>query len=105
MNERVYQSKLIKEIKRRMPDAFVLKNDPEYLQGVPDLTVLQGNNWAWLEVKGSLQAKSQPNQEFYVEKANELSFGAVICPENEGEVLDALQSAFQSYRPARVPER
>ena len=40
MLERDFQSKLIKEIKIRLPGALVLKNDANYKQGVPDLLIL-----------------------------------------------------------------
>ena len=35
-----FQSKLIKEIKTIFPGSFVLKNDPNYIQGFPDLLIL-----------------------------------------------------------------
>jgi hypothetical protein len=49
-----------------------------------------------LEVKASLQAKRRPNQDYYVNSLNKMSFAALICPENEEEVLIALQEAFAS---------
>ena len=96
MLESQYQAKLIKELGRRFPGCLVLKNDTDYLQGIPDLTVLYGPFWAMLEVKASSKAPEQPNQRYYVDSANSMSFASFIFPENEKEVLDALQLAFQS---------
>ena len=44
--EREFQAKLIKEIKNKYPGCMVLKNDPNYIQGVPDLLILHGKRWA-----------------------------------------------------------
>jgi len=102
MLERYYQAELIKRIRRRFPDCIILKNDTDYIQGMPDLTILYEDRWAVLEVKASEDARSEPNQDWYVNRLNDMSFAAFIYPENEGEVLDALQQAFRSRRPTRV---
>lgn len=94
--EAVYQAKLIKRIKEILPGAMVLKNDSGYIQGIPDLTVLYKDRWATLEVKRSAKDAHRPNQDYYVESMNDMSFSAFIFPENEREVLDALQRALQS---------
>lgn len=73
---------------------MVLKNDPTYLQGVPDLLVLYKDKWASLEVKKSAKAKHQPNQDYYVDKMNEMSHSAFIYPENKDEVMNDLRKAF-----------
>ncbi len=92
--ERRFQAKLIKEIKERFPGCIVLKNDADYLQGIPDLTILHHDKWATLECKKNASAEKQPNQEYYVGYMNEMSFSRFICPENKEEVLDELQQAF-----------
>lgn len=94
MLENKFQSKLIRELKEEFPGCMVLKNDPTYLQGVPDLIVLYKDKWAALEVKKSAKAKHQPNQDYYVNKMNEMSHSAFIYPENKDEVLDNLRKAF-----------
>jgi hypothetical protein len=96
MLESKYQAGLIIRIRKRLPGCVILKNDSGYMQGVPDLTILYGCMWGVLEVKTSEDAPEEPNQRYYVEKMNEMSFGAFIYPENEEEVLDALQHAFYS---------
>lgn len=105
--ENAYQADLIKEIKRRLPGCFILKNDANYLQGVPDLLVLYNDRWAMLEVKMSSDARLQPNQGHYVHVLGEMSFASFIYPENEEETLDALQHALQSgkRRVSRLPKR
>lgn len=96
MLESVYQARLIKKLNRLFPGCVILKNDSGYLQGIPDLLVLFGDRWAMLEVKPSEDSPAQPNQPYYVDKLDHMSFAAFIYPENERDVLDALQQAFQS---------
>ena len=103
MKESKFQSKLIRELKDRFPGCVVLKNDPNYIQGFPDLTVLYGSKWACLEVKRESKAKRRPNQEFYIRRLNKMSFAAFVSPENKEEVLDGLQLAWQPRRKARLP--
>ena len=79
-----------------MPNSIVMKNDSSYIQGIPDLLILNNNKWAALECKQKEDAKHQPNQEYYVNLMNEMSFAAFIFPENELEVLDALQRSLES---------
>lgn len=87
MLEREFQAKLIKEIKSNLPGCIVMKTDPNYIQGIPDLLILHNNHWASLENKKSKNAKKRPNQQYYVDKMNEMSFSRFICPENKEEVL------------------
>lgn len=75
---------------------MVLKNDPNYLQGVPDLTIFWRDKWATLEVKKSVNASHQPNQDYYVEMMDHMSFSRFIYPENKEEVLYELQQSFGS---------
>lgn len=96
LTETEYQRSLIMKLEMRFPGCVVLKNDPEQLQGVPDLTILYNNRWASLEVKISEKAKYRPNQEHYLHRMDEMSFATTIYPENEEEVLIALEQAFLS---------
>lgn len=94
VREATYQKYLIDKLKNTFPGCMILKNDPQYLQGVPDLLVLYNQRWAMLEVKPSSRARVQPNQTYYVELFDEMSFGAFINPDNEEEIFDELQHAF-----------
>lgn len=94
MKESAFQRKLIKELKERFPGCVVLKNDASYLQGFPDLTVLYGKHWAVLESKRGSNEPHQPNQDYYVDKLNNMSFSRFIEPGNKEEVLSDLQSTF-----------
>ena len=93
--ERDFQAKLIKELKKRFEGCMVMKLDPDYIQGIPDLLVLYKDKWATLECKKSAKASKRPNQEHYVKTMNDMSFSAFIFPENKEEVLDELQQLFE----------
>ena len=92
MVESKFQRELIQDLETMLPGALIFKNESK--QGLPDLTVLYGEHWALLECKKSRDSHHQPNQDYYVEKANEMSFSRFIFPENKQEVLDDLQCAF-----------
>lgn len=94
--ETKFEKKLVKELEKRFPGCMVLKNDANYIQGIPDRIVLYKNKWATLECKKDASASKRPNQAYYVEKMNEMSFSRIIFPENMEEVLDELQQAFES---------
>jgi hypothetical protein len=94
VRENKYQSELIKKISTLFPQSMVLKNDPNYIQGVPDLLVLCDERWAMLEVKASAKASHRPNQEYYVEKLEHIGFARFVYPENEDEVLRDLNQYF-----------
>ena len=94
--ERDFQAKLIRELRTLFPDCFVLKLDANYIQGIPDLLILCRNKWAVLECKRGGSASIRPNQRYYVERMNEMSFARFIYPENKEEVLHDLQQAFRA---------
>lgn len=102
MLERDFQAGLIKKLKDRFEGCIVLKNDPEYRQGIPDLIVLYKDKWAALECKKRRASSHRPNQDYYVNLMNSMSFASFISPDNEKEVLDDLQRAFRVRRTARV---
>lgn len=95
MLENKFQATIIKELKNLFPGSVVLKNDSSYVQGIPDLLVLHDDKWATLEVKKNARAKKQPNQEYYVDKMNEMSFSRFIYPENKEEVMNDLRRLFE----------
>lgn len=87
-----FQDKLRDELKKLFPGCMIFKMDQ--IQGIPDLLILYKNKWASLENKKSANAKRQPNQEYYVNKMNEMSFSRFICPENKDDVLNDLKKIF-----------
>lgn len=91
-----FQDKLIKELESMFPGCIITKLDPTYIQGIPDLLILWKDKWAVLECKKYANARRQPNQPYYVEKMNEMSFASFIYPENKEEVLYELQQAFST---------
>ena len=93
--ESKFQKEFIDEAKTRYPGCVALKNDSSYIQGFPDWTILYKNKWAVLEMKKERGAKKQPNQEYYVETLNDMSFSRFVFPENEEEVIEDLDSLFK----------
>lgn len=102
MRENRFQAELIQDLNHIFIGCVVLKNDANYIQGIPDLTILYKNHWAMLECKRSISEPYQPNQEFYIDELDEMSFARVVCPENKEEVLNELQRAFRIKRPTRI---
>ena len=96
--EKIFQSELIKALRELFPGCIILKNDPTYIQGIPDLLILFEDKWAALEVKKSITASHRPNQEFYVNKMGRMSYANFIYPENKEVVLNELQETFFSRR-------
>lgn len=92
--ERDFQAKLIKDLKNIFKGCIILKNDPSYIQGIPDLIILFEDKWAALEVKKSRTASHRPNQEYYVDLMDGMSFASFIYPENKEEILYELQQSF-----------
>ena len=98
MLENKFQAKLIKKLKNLYPDCTVMKTDPTYIQGIPDLLILYKNKWGSLEVKKDAKATKQPNQEYYVGEMNKMSFSRFIYPENKDEVMDELSRHFNKKK-------
>lgn len=93
--ESAFQARLIKELRDRFPGCLVLKNDPNHIQGIPDLTIFYGKHWATLECKRSSKASHRPNQDYYVKRMREMSYSSFISPDNKEEVLNELQHTFE----------
>ena len=94
MLENRFKTNLINELKEMFPGCMVVHLDPNEIQGIPDLLVLYENKWAALEGKKSANARVRPNQPYYVDLMDSMSFAAFIYPENKDEVLDALYHYF-----------
>jgi len=93
-----FKAFLVKELEELFPGCILLNNDPNDTQGIPDLLILFEDKWAALETKGYKNARRQPNQPWYVDKMNSMSFAAFIEPDNKEEVLNELQRTFRNTR-------
>ena len=89
-----FQKDLMDEIRQEFPGCIITKNDANYIQGFPDWTILYKDKWAVLEAKRDKDAKRQPNQPYYVEKLNGMSYSRFVYPGNKDEVLDGLRKIF-----------
>lgn len=105
MLESTFKTNLKNEIERILPGCIVVHLDPTEIQGIPDMLVLYENRWAALEGKKSANASHQPNQDYYVDLMDRMSFAAFIYPENKEEVLYELQQALCPRRVTRVLRR
>lgn len=93
--ESAFQAKLIKDIKAMLPECVVLKTDANYIQGFPDLLVLNGDRWAALECKATESASHQPNQDWYVNHLRGMSYAAFVFPENKERILHELYESLE----------
>lgn len=97
MKESNFQKKLIDAIMDICPGSIIMKNDANYIQGIPDWTVLLPNGkWVLIECKKSANATRRPNQEFYISWANEHGYGVFASPENFKEVINDIKQASES---------
>ena len=88
-----FQDSLRYELTQRYPESMIFKMDQ--IQGIPDLLILYKNKYAFLENKKSANAKHQPNQDYYVNKLNNMSFARFVFPENRDRVLEELDLYFR----------
>lgn len=103
--ESKFQKDLIEELEMTFPGCLIMKQDATYRQGIPDLLILYKDKWAMLECKRSANAHHQPNQDYYIDICNEMSFARFIYPENKEEVLDDLRTVFKTKRSTRNSRR
>ena len=96
LKESRFQSKLIKKLESKFPNCVVMKNDANYRQGIPDLSIHYKGKTAFLECKDGANAGHQPNQDYWVERLQNQGFYAdFIFPENERRVLGELERSFE----------
>lgn len=103
MLESTFQKKFCDRLREDYPGCVILKNDPNYQQGILDWLMLWGKKWAMFEIKRKEPSDRdfQPNQQWWLETLGGMSFAACVYPENEEEVLRELQQAFQPRRSSR----
>ena len=93
--ERDFQKSFIEELKELFKGCIVLKNDSSYIQAIPDWSIFFKDKWAALEMKRSMKASKRPNQDYYVDLMNKMSFARFVYPENKEEVLNDLKRFFK----------
>lgn len=96
MLENRFKTNLIKDLEDLFPGCIILHMDPNEIQGIPDLLILYKNKWAALEGKKNAYASLRPNQGYYVDIMDQMSFATFIYPENKDAVLDALYLHFNN---------
>ena len=96
MLENRFKTKLVSELKEMFPGCIITHLDPNEIQGIPDLLILYKNKWAALEGKKNARASVRPNQSYYVELMDGMSFASFIYPENKDKVLDELYLYFNN---------
>lgn len=96
MLENKFKTNLIKDLENLFPGCIITHLDPNEIQGIPDLLILYKNKWAALEGKKNKRASVRPNQEYYVELMNKMSYASFIYPENKEVVLNELSQVFES---------
>lgn len=95
MKENAFQKKIIKRIKSGFPKSIILKNDSTYIQGIPDLLILNKSKWAMIEIKKHNKSIFQPNQEYYLDLFNKMSFARMISQDNYEEVIKDVEQFLQ----------
>ena len=105
MLENTFKSRLIKDIVKMFPDCLIIHGDANEIQGIPDILILYKDTWAALEGKKSKDSPYRPNQQYYVDLMNQMSFATFIYPENKEEVLYELQQTFSFRRTTRFSKR
>lgn len=104
MLESRFKSKLCKELYTLFPGCMIIHGDANETQGIPDLIILYEDKWAALEGKRDQDSPHQPNQDYYVDLMNSMSFASFVYPENKREVLDELQQTFLPRRKTRISQ-
>lgn len=94
--ESTIQSRIARKIRDRLHGSCVMINDGNYIQGFPDITVYYKDKFAMLEVKRTRNSEHQPNQDYYIDKFREHVFAEFIYPENEEEILSAMERSLRS---------
>ena len=94
MLENRFKTNLIADLEDMFPGCIVTHLDPNEIQGIPDILILFKDKWAVLEGKKSAKATARPNQPYYVDLMDQMSFARFIYPENREEVLDELWLHF-----------
>lgn len=100
MLESKFKREFLDLVEEAFPGCVIIKLDANDIQGIPDTLILFEDKWATLEFKRSRTASHRPNQPYYVDLLNSMSFAKFVYPENAEEILRGLQHAFS--QPSRL---
>jgi len=103
--ESIFEMKLVQDLMHLYPNAIILKTYPNYIQGFPDRLMLLNDRWAAFEIKSHHNARHQPNQDYYIELLNRMSFASFVYPANREEFFNEIQFALRSVWETRVFKR
>lgn len=95
MLEATFRKKLIDQILREYPGCVVLKTDPSDILSIPDRIILYKDRWAALETKRYTNSSEQPNQDYWVNRLDKMSFAAFVNPSNFKEVLYDMEQSLR----------
>lgn len=104
-DEGKFKADLVEELRELFPEAIITYLDPTHIQGLPDIIILYGDRWATLEAKKSKTASHRPNQDYYVDLMNSMSYSSFIYPENREEIIYELQQSLRPRRKTRLSRR
>ncbi len=95
MLESGFKKKFLAKIEKRLSylDLDFIQTDTRK-RSLPDIFVIGPIYWAALEFKRNEDSSHQPNQDWHIDRFNEKGYATFVSPENEGEVLDALERLF-----------
>ncbi len=96
--ESEFQKDFKEDLEKAFPGCLIIKGNSTMRQGVPDLLLLHEDRWAMLELKRRKNSRHETNQDYYVDKLNEMSYSSFVTPENAQEVISEIQSSFRSRR-------
>lgn len=89
--ESEFQKKFKERLLERYPGAIYLKNDPNYLQGFPDSTILINGHCFVLETKREPNSPKQKNQAYYVDHINQSGgYARFVRPENADIIFEEI---------------
>ena len=96
--ESKFERQLIAELEEQYPGAVILKNNPHFIQGIPDRLILFEDRWAAFDAKANAGSPRRPNQSYYIKLLDRMSYAKFVYPENAEEFLHELQQALRPRR-------
>lgn len=97
MDEAIFKKQFINDFKGEMQqlgiDCEVYQNKSQR-RSTLDTIFLGPGCWAMLEFKEDEKSPHQPNQDYYVEKLNNMCYATFVYPQNANKVMEDLIGLF-----------